>query len=296
MNASAIMPQSQSEEPAIAVPGLSSIVNLGRFPINQRGGSPPLREVVETARRRYRDEGIATFPGFLLPDAVASAIADIEQDSEKAWVTDDEHNIYLDNGDTKYGRNHIRNRKLPTKVASLAYDRLGTNNVLRTLYESDDFREFLAAVLDLDKDSESLYRSADPLGACSVNIFRPGWEHAFHFDQSAFSTTLMLQRPDGGGGDFYHTSVVRDERDVVPGMDHSSLMESLVDGKNEHLLKKLEFEPGTLSLFRGNKCLHRVSKCHGVKDRLVAVFCFFTKPDMKNSALVQKLFWGRSSE
>lgn len=51
------------------------------------------------------------------------------------------------------------------QVASLAYDRLGTNNVLRTLYESDDFREFLAAVLDLDKDSESLYRSADPLGA-----------------------------------------------------------------------------------------------------------------------------------
>ena len=29
--------------------------------------------------------GIATFPGFLLPEAVASAIADIEQDSEKAW-------------------------------------------------------------------------------------------------------------------------------------------------------------------------------------------------------------------
>ena len=51
------------------------------------------------------------------------------------------------------------------QVASLAYDRLGANNVLRTLYESDDFREFLAAVLDLDKDGESLYRSVDPLGA-----------------------------------------------------------------------------------------------------------------------------------
>ena len=49
----------------------------------------------------------------------------------------------------------------------------------------------------------------------SVNIFRPGWEHAFHFDQSAFSTTLMLQRPDGGGGDFYHTSIVRDQRNIV---------------------------------------------------------------------------------
>ena len=57
--ASAIMPQSQSEDPAAAAAAavpLSSIVNLGRFPINQRG-SPPLGEVVDAARRRYREEG-----------------------------------------------------------------------------------------------------------------------------------------------------------------------------------------------------------------------------------------------
>ena len=35
-------------------------------------------------------------------------------------VTDDEHNIYLDNGDTKYGKDHIRNRRLHTKVTELA--------------------------------------------------------------------------------------------------------------------------------------------------------------------------------
>ena len=51
------------------------------------------------------------------------------------------------------------------QVASLAYDLLGPSNVLRTLYENDDFREFLAAVLDLGKDGDRLYRSADPLGA-----------------------------------------------------------------------------------------------------------------------------------
>ena len=48
-------------------------------------------------------------------------------------------------------------------MASLAYDLLGTGNVLRTLYESDDFLEFLSAILDLKGDK--LYRSADPLGA-----------------------------------------------------------------------------------------------------------------------------------
>ena len=36
------------------------------------------------------------------------------------------------------------------------------------------------------------------------------------------------------------------------GTDHFPLMESLVEGKKEHLVKKLEFEPGTLSLFRVN--------------------------------------------
>ena len=39
-------------------------------------------------------------------------------------------------------------------------------------------------------------------------------------------------------------------KNLQTGMDHFSLMESLVEGKNEFLLKKLEFEPGTLSLFR----------------------------------------------
>ena len=53
-------------------------------------------------------------------------------------------------------------------MASLAYDRLGSEHVLRKLYENDDFRHFLGAVLDLEKDGERLYRSADPLGAWSV--------------------------------------------------------------------------------------------------------------------------------
>jgi hypothetical protein len=50
-------------------------------------------------------------------------------------------------------------------VASLAYDLLGPDHVLRKLYENDDFREFLGAVLDLEKEGGKLYRSADPLGA-----------------------------------------------------------------------------------------------------------------------------------
>ena len=50
------MPPSQSQSAAAAAVPLASIVDLVRFPINQRD-SAALADVVEAARRRYRDEG-----------------------------------------------------------------------------------------------------------------------------------------------------------------------------------------------------------------------------------------------
>ncbi len=120
-------------------------------------------------------------------------------------------------------------------MAALAYDLLGPDNVLRQLYQNDDFMNFLCDILELEKDGKRLYRSADTLGAWFVivtlitqtyiywtvyihsyiNIFRSGWEAAYHFDQSEFTTTLMLQRPEKGGH-FLHTSPdFRDKENVV---------------------------------------------------------------------------------
>ena len=60
------------------------------------------------------------------------------------------------------------------------------------------------------------------------------------------------------------------------------------------LVRNLEFEPGTLSIFHGNQCLHRVTKCSGDIDRLVAILCFSPKEGTRNSAKVQEMFWGRT--
>ena len=56
----------------------------GKYPVHARG-SAALAEVTEAAGRRYLSEGIVTFPGFLLPEAVDLAVADIEMDTDKAW-------------------------------------------------------------------------------------------------------------------------------------------------------------------------------------------------------------------
>ena len=74
---------SRQEEPFAVLP-LSSIVDLAKYPVHARG-SAALAEVTEEAGRRYLTEGIVTFPGFLLPEAVDLAVADIEMDTDKAW-------------------------------------------------------------------------------------------------------------------------------------------------------------------------------------------------------------------
>ena len=55
-----------------------------------------------------------------------------------------------------------------------------------------------------------MFRLADPLGACSVNIFRPGWCHAWHFDEAKYTTTLCLQQPERGG-EFEYSPPLRDD-------------------------------------------------------------------------------------
>ena len=73
-------------------------------------------------------------------------------------------------------------------------------------------------------------------------------------------------------------------------------MQDIVEGKADHLITKLSFEPGQLNLFQGRQCLHRVTPCQGTKDRMVAVLNYSPFPGMRKSKEVQEMFWGRSSD
>ena len=102
----------------------------------------------------------------------------------------------------------------------------------------------------------------------------------------------MIQKPDDGGL-FRNTKPIR-----IKGEEDDNLydiIEKIVDGSDD-IAETLQFEPGTLSIFCGSRCLHEVTQVEGEKDRLEAVFCFATSPGVRNSAQVQKLFWGRTAD
>lgn len=44
-----------------------------------------------------------------------------------------------------------------------------------------------------------LHPYADPLGSLNLNIYQPGQQHGWHFDNAAWSVTLMLQPARSGG-------------------------------------------------------------------------------------------------
>ena len=122
----------------------------------------------------------------------------------------------------------------------------------------------------------------------SINVFGDGDGHAWHFDESAFSVTLMLQAPEEGG-DFEYIRDLRDADDPGYGAVAAAL-DGHADG-----IEPLALLPGTLAVFAGRRTLHRVRTVRGARERLVAVLCYASRPGVVNSPAVRRLFWGREA-
>ena len=117
---------------------------------------------------------------------------------------------------------------------------------LYQLYNSDEFRSFVGSVVG--KKEDEFFRLADPLGACSINIFRPGWFHAWHFDESEFTTTLCLQQSEEGG-EFEFTPALRNSQEDLAAGKVAALV-------NEHsqyeVLVENDGDPDTTPITRAH--------------------------------------------
>jgi len=259
----------------------ATMVNLASYPIAD-SQSPGSNAFINQCRRQYLETGLCMLPDFILPSAreilaeQASAIAD------KAYFCNSTHNAYLTETDPGLSSDDSYNRQEKTFVGSVPYDCIDDNDALRRLYHWDPLRDFIGAVLG----KQSFHRFQDPLGACSINVFVDGGEHGWHFDESEFTVTLMLQAPQSGG-----------EFEYAPGIrgheNEKELVAKVLDGEFADVVR-LPFTPGTLLIFNGSQTIHRVTRVTGNRPRLVPVLCYSEEPDAKNSEAVRKLFWGRT--
>lgn len=262
---------------------IAEIIDFGRYPIGDLDG--PGRRIVEQCRAEMAEDGACQLDGFMRPPAIQAVLDEATRLSSKAWRTDATHNAYFTEVTAGIGEEDPRGVTLQSAKWALGFKYCSPRSPLRTLYEWDGLVAFFKEVLRLP----DLYRDADPMGACSVMFHGEGDELGWHFDNSEFAVTLMLQECLEGGV-FEYVPGVRTADD-----ENFAAVRAVLDGAREPV-RSLHAGPGTLTLFRGRHSLHRVTPVRGSASRVNAVLAYASTPGHRLSPLNRRLFYGADEE
>ena len=255
---------------------LGEIVDLETYPIENTTFS-------EHCRVELSANGALTLPGFLHPNAITQLVEEAELQKQNAFFTSSTHNAYLTPKRPDLGADHVFNRQLSSSKGCITTDQVPLNSHLHKIYNSSVFREFIAKVVG----EKNLYEYADPLSSINVHFASEGQELNWHFDNSEFAITLLLQAPKEGG-DFEY---VKDLRRAENNDMNYAGVKAVLDGKTAP--SKLTVEPGTLVLFRGRNSMHRVTPTEGDRTRILVVFAYNSDPGIALSESARMTFFGR---
>lgn len=255
---------------------LSNIVDLDRY---QLGDDKFRSECQQT----LDENGVLVLRDFLKPAAITSIQKEGDERRHLAYYTDSNHNIYLTPPDPAFPADHSRNREVSSSKGCITTDQIPADSALCALYNAPEFRKFLCAVLG----EAELFEYADPLSSINLHYANAGQELGWHFDNSSFAITLMIQSPDDGGTFEY----VKDVRDADNAEMNYELVGKVLDG--EVPVKTLTMDEGALVLFRGRNSLHRVTPVIGDQTRMLVVLAYNSEPGISLSESARMTFYGR---
>ena len=261
---------------------MNDMLDLERYPLD-RPESAAYEALVTSCRRDMAAKGMFNLDGLVRPAGVERAVREIQPRSDRmAYTHQREHNVYFDDAIAGLRPEHGALKRFDTIHRTLCDDQL-KGTLIHEIYEWAPLPAFLARVLDKPR----LFLMSDPLARVNVMKYKPGETLNWHFDRSLFTTTLLIQAADEGG-EFEYRSNLRSDTDPnyegVASLLHSSNPEVHVN----------PLAAGTLNVFAGKNTLHRVSPVRGARDRLVAVYSYYERPDVMFSDKERIGFYGRA--
>lgn len=234
-------------------------------------------------REQLNQHGALVLRQFLQPDALQSIIAEGNAQRHLAYHTLSKHNVYLMKKDEAFDADHPRNRDVISTKGCITDDVIAAESPLRQLYNDELFKSFLCDVLG----ETALYPYADPLSSINLHYAPDGQELGWHFDNSSFAITLLVQKPRAGGVFQY----VKDLRDADAGQMNFVGVAAVLDQRQP--VDALAIEAGDLVLFRGRNSMHRVTPTEGDVTRMLAVLAYNTQPGIALSETARMTFYGR---
>lgn len=240
---------------------------------------------VARCRQQLDRDGALVLSQFFTSEAIAEVIAQSEPRESDAYYAKSTHNVYITPPKPELGDDHTYNRQIVSSKGLIADDEIPADSPLRSVYDDAAFQSFLCGVLGID----AIYPYDDDLSSINVHFASEGRELGWHFDNSSFAVTMLLQAPEGGGQFEYVPNV----RDADSGDMAFDRVAAVLDGNEP--VKTLDFDPGDLVLFRGRDAMHRVTPTAGDTTRMLVVFAYNDQPGISLSKSSLMTFYGRTS-
>ena len=234
-------------------------------------------------RQKLSEEGVLLIPQFLQSEALKQTIKEAEAQTHLAYFTKKTHNVYLSKPNASLPETHVFNRQVKSSKGCITTDQIQKESGLHIIYNNLIFKKFIAHVVR----ENAIYPYADSLSGINIHYASEGEELGWHFDNSSFAITLLLQAPKEGGLFQY----VRDLRNSNSEDMNFNGVESVLN--DEVPVKTLNMEEGTLVLFRGLNSMHRVTPTIGNKTRILVVLAYNNKPGVSLSETARMTFFGR---
>ena len=254
---------------------LSDIINLSDYPIDDAAFR-------EDCKNTLDKNGALILEGFMLPYALEQVREEGLDNQHLAYYCTEDHNVYLTYPDPDYPDDHPRNRSIVSSKGCITDDQIPPSSPLHTVYDAPNFRSFLCDVLG----EAGLYDYADSLSSVNLHYAAEGKELGWHFDNSSFATTLLIQKPEAGGVFEY----VENVRDADKGEMSFDAVGQVLDGKTP--VKTMNMPEGTLALFRGRNAIHRVTPTIGDRTRMLVVLAYNSEPNVAISQSASMTFYG----
>jgi len=257
---------------------ISEIVDLDRHPI----AHPDFGAACQSELDRT---GVLVLSDFIRPETLTAMQAEAVAGADKAYFCTQQHSVYLTPPDAAFPSEHPRNCLVQSSKGCICDDEIAAASPMRALYDAAVFRDFIRFVTG----QAELHPYADPLSSINIHYANRGQELGWHFDNSSFAITFLIQKPDAGSRFEY----IRDLRDADAGEMNFDDVGALLDGDVKPDV--LAIEPGGLVLFRGRNSIHRVSPNESDRTRILAVLAYNSEPGIELSESARKTFYGRLS-
>ncbi|WP_170379662.1 HalD/BesD family halogenase [Ruegeria atlantica] len=259
-------------------------VDLDRYPIADLDNGPGA-ELLAQCQLSIDTNGWCNLDGFLHSKALKQMNSEANTLLPTAEILHVKRNIYQGAIDPSLPDDDPRRKEFIHSAVQLADDQIPAESGLKQLYQSEILTEFVRRVQMKDQ----LYRCADEFQALNVVALQPGSGHAWHYDTTECTVTLLLQAAEKGG-EFTFIPNSRTDSD-----EDREAVDRLLDGDLSHA-QTFARGAGTLTLFRGGYSLHGVTKVEGDRPRITATMTYDEQPDREIGDEINIRIYGKRVE